>query len=147
MDKTPSSNSPGTKRRGVVFSRKAIKSERKLRTVKLTPNPTENPRPVQHRDVSVSPHTRMVAKVVDHSPLSNAFRHIEPGWRNYIEYANRAANSGDEQMVKYMASYLALPRKEQLTVMPERVCDLSGVQPADLIGAVSRQYWIDKQQE
>jgi hypothetical protein len=84
---------------------------------------------------------------VQHTPLSNAFRHIEPTWRSYTYYASAAAKSGDEDMIKYMASFSALPLSEQRTVMPDVVCELSGINPGRLIAAVSQQLWEHKQPE
>jgi uncharacterized protein YoaH (UPF0181 family) len=85
-------------------------------------------------------------KIAD-TPLSHAFRHIEPTWRNYIYYANQAAQGGDPNMKKFMDSYNALPRREQQTVMPDKLCDLSGVSAGDLIAAVSKELWNHKQGE
>jgi hypothetical protein len=84
---------------------------------------------------------------VAETPLSNAFRHIEPTWRNYIYYVSRAAQAGDEDMTKVIASYEALPTKERNTVMPEKLCDLAGVDAGDMIAAVSREVWRHKQPE
>jgi hypothetical protein len=85
-------------------------------------------------------------KVVE-TPLSNAFRHIEPTWRNYIYYVSRAAVAGDEDMAKVIASYEALPTRERTTIMPEKLCDLAGVDAGDMIAAVSREVWRHKQPE
>jgi hypothetical protein len=84
---------------------------------------------------------------VQHTPVSNAFRHIEPTWRNYIYYAGVAAKHGDEEMVKFIASFEALPKNEQRTIMPDAVCDLAGVSPGNLIAAVSKQVWEHYQPE
>lgn len=81
------------------------------------------------------------------SPLSVAFRNMQPSWRNYVEYAEIAANAGDAEMVKFMAAYNGLPRNEQLASMPERICDLAGVAPGALVGSVSREYWTHSQGE
>jgi hypothetical protein len=81
---------------------------------------------------------------VKHTPLSHAFRHIEPTWRNYTYFAGVAANLGDEDMKKFMESYNALPKMEQRTVMPDKVCELSGIAPGKLIAAVSQQVWEHK---
>jgi len=59
------------------------------------------------------------------TPISIAFRLIEPTWRNYIFYVGCSVNS----------------------IMPEQLCDLSGVMSADLISAVSREVWLHKHPE
>lgn len=81
------------------------------------------------------------------TPLANAFRHIEPTWRTYVYYADLAAKGGDEPMKSFMASYNALPPSEQRTIMPDRVCDLAGVAPGELIASVSRELWNHMQGE
>ena len=81
------------------------------------------------------------------SPISNAFRFLEPTWRNYVFYANAAAANGDELMKKVIASYNALPPGERTRRMPEEICDLAGVDPAELIASVSKEVWRHKQGE
>jgi hypothetical protein len=106
--------------------------------------PTQNPKPVQSR------HTFTPPKPLPEMPgttLSIAFRNIKPNWRNYVFYADAAAKAGDENMVKFVAAYVALPPKEQKTIMPEKLCDLAGITPGDLIGAVAKEVWTQKQPE
>jgi hypothetical protein len=81
------------------------------------------------------------------SPLSIAFRHITPTWRNYVFYANQSAEQGDEKMQTFMRHYNGLPPGERRTVTPEELCDLSTVDTGDLIAAVSRQVWRFKHPE
>ena len=168
MDHKPSWNSLGTKPLAVPSSaptdfnperaRKAVRAARKESRMKTTTkaerelrahtqsveNPEiENPKPVQHRMRGEAVSQKLTAM----TPLSHAFRHIEPIWRNYIHYVQRASQAGDDQMSKYLASFHALPPKEQKSVMPETVCSLSGTQAGELIGAVSRYYWEERQSE
>lgn len=92
--------------------------------------------------------SKMTAKLkMVHTPISNAFRHIEPHWRNYTDYVRAAAESGDEAMKKFMDSFNALPPRERNTAMPDQVCDLSGVAPSDLVAAVAKQLWTMKHSE
>lgn len=170
MDQKPSWNSLGTKRRAEPSSRltsdahpeyariarkrvvrqtvkkRSSKAENELRPALhgIETAKTDNPRPVRHAPTRSR---KLIAKLAQATPLSHAFRHIEPEWRRYTEYAERAARAGDEQMAKFVASYKALPKREQRAVMPESVCSLSGVEPGELISAVSRYYWEERQAE
>lgn len=78
------------------------------------------------------------------TPLASAFRVIRP-WRRYLEYVALGAQSGDTDMKAVMGVYDSLPPKEQKSVMPERLCSLSGIPPEDLIAGVVKQLWICKQ--
>lgn len=92
--------------------------------------------------------SKMAAKLkMVHTPVSHAFRHIEPHWRNYIDYVKAAAEAGDDDMKKFMESYNALPPRERNTVMPDTVCDLSGVAASEVVGAVAKQLWNMKSSE
>lgn len=75
------------------------------------------------------------------SPLAVAFRHLEPNWRSYIAYVDYAANDGNEDMKKIIDIFRALPQSERKKVMPETLCDLAGVRPSEVIGAVTAQVW------
>ena len=81
------------------------------------------------------------------TPVALAFRRIEPTWRNYVYYVERAAKTGDESMTKFVAAYNKLTFREKQTMMPEQICDLVGVAPADVIAAVARELWIHKSSE
>lgn len=83
----------------------------------------------------------------EHSPLSAAFRHIKPHWRHYLDYVSISAKAGDEDMAKIIATLNALPKKERQTIMPEKLCDLAGVQAADLFSAVASTLWQAKSTE
>lgn len=52
-----------------------------------------------------------------------------------------AADEGNEDCAKIMEILKGLPKKERDEVMPERLCELSGVKPSDLVGAVCSQVW------
>lgn len=125
------------------------KREKELRQKIAQPvKPTQNPRPIQHRKKGPGNNSKMlVALEPAQTPLAIAFRHVEPTWRNYIYYADLAAKGGDEDMQKYIKTYEALPLGERRTVMPEMLCDLSGVKPRDLISAVAGEVWQHKQAE
>ena len=121
--------------------------EKRLRGLNVAKEaPTQNPRPVQNRRTTNKPPTVAALKMAD-TPLSHAFRHIEPTWRNYIYYVDLAAKNGDEQMKLFVASYNALPASERRSITPERLCDLANVLPGELVGAVSRELWTYKQAE
>jgi hypothetical protein len=81
------------------------------------------------------------------TPVAVAFRKIEPTWRNYVYYVERAADNGDENMKKFLAVYKALPAKEKLSIMPEQICDMAGIQVRELIGPVSVEIWSHHQTE
>lgn len=117
---------------------------------KPAPRPTSNlrpDRPVQHRQRASGNNRMLDALRADHTPLSNAFRHIDPTWRNYIYYANVSAQSGNVEMQRFMQSHNALPKSEQRTILPDKLCDLAQVDPADLIAAVAKELWSQKQSE
>lgn len=81
------------------------------------------------------------------SPLSVAFRHIQGGWRRYIEYVDLAARKGDAQMAKFRDCYGGLDPKERHNAWPEQLCDMAGISPGELVGAVCRQIWEAKAAE
>jgi hypothetical protein len=81
------------------------------------------------------------------SPLSMAFRHIKPGWRNYIEYVDLAARKGDTAMIRYRACYEALAPRDKIHSWPEQLCELADVSPGELVGAVCRAIWEAKAAE
>jgi hypothetical protein len=75
------------------------------------------------------------------TPLTVAFRHIKPSWRNYIDYARLAAQEGDDDMIAFIKTFEALTRKEQRTLPPEQICELAHVKPSELFGAIAEQLW------
>lgn len=62
-------------------------------------------------------------------------------------YVGYAAAAGDEDMIKIRDAYNHLPPRERNAMMPETLCDLAGVQTADLIAAVAKQVWLHKHPE
>jgi hypothetical protein len=81
------------------------------------------------------------------SQLAVAFRHIKPTWKHYLDYVERAAKEGDKEMTRFMGAYYGLTRREQATIMPEQVCELSGVKTEVLFGAVAAQLWCSAKME
>lgn len=75
------------------------------------------------------------------TPVAVAFRRIEPTWRNYVYYVQRAVDGGDLTMAKFLNVYNALPAREKQSIMPEQICDMSGVSIRELVGAVSMEVW------
>lgn len=78
------------------------------------------------------------------TPLSSAFRFIEPTWRNYIQYVDAESRSGSEGATRYLAIWQSLPRDERVRHWPEQLCVLANVKPSDLISWVSRQVWEEQ---
>ena len=81
------------------------------------------------------------------SPLSVAFRHVRPTWRNYIQYVDLAARRGDTAMARFRDCYQALGPRDRANAWPEQVCDLANVTPGELVGAVCRAIWEHKAAE
>lgn len=81
------------------------------------------------------------------SPLSVAFRHVQPSWRNYISYVDLAARNGDTEMERVRACYEALTPRDRREIWPEQLCHLAGVTPGELVGAVCRALWESKAAE
>ena len=50
-------------------------------------------------------------------------------------------------MKKFTKHYDSLPPRERNVVTPEKICDLSGVAPRALVGAVSGEFWAHKHGE
>lgn len=72
---------------------------------------------------------------------------MQPTWRHYIQYVDLAARNGDSEMAKVRDVYQALTPRDRREVWPEQLCDLAGVTPGDLIGAVCRGLWESKAAE
>ena len=75
------------------------------------------------------------------TPLAVAFRYVEPTWRNYIQYVDLEARSGNKDAMRYLAVWQSLPLSERRSASPEQLCQLCDVQPSDLVSWVSRQVW------
>lgn len=75
--------------------------------------------------------------------LAVAFRFVQPTWRNYITYVDAEARTGNEDARRYLRTWQSLPPKERLSVVPEQVCEMADVLPADLISWVSKHVWLE----
>lgn len=73
--------------------------------------------------------------------MMQAFRHIKPSWRHYLDHVETAAKDGDGEMQKYMSAFYGLTRREQTTVTPEQLCELASVKTEVLFAAVCGQLW------
>lgn len=71
------------------------------------------------------------------TPLAIVFRYIKPHWRDYIGYVRMAVREGDTRMLPFMDAWDKLTKQEQRRLMPEDVCELSGVMPSALGGVVA----------
>jgi len=76
-----------------------------------------------------------------HTPLSAAFRFVEPTWRNYIVYVDLEARTGNPDAKRYLECWLALSPSERRLHWPEQLCELAMVHTADLIRWVAGQAW------
>jgi hypothetical protein len=52
-----------------------------------------------------------------------------------------AASDGDDDMVRFVAHYDRLSKREQRDLTPEQVCDQASVKTAALVGSVTEQLW------
>lgn len=78
-----------------------------------------------------------------HTPLSAAFRFIEPTWRNYIMYIDMESRTGNKEAKRYLEVWQSLPLRERSSHLPEQICDMASVAPSDVIRWVSGQVWIE----
>ncbi len=104
------------------------------------------PRPKRKSPASSSSNLTRKLKLQP-SQLAVAFRHIHPTWKHYLDYVEAAAREGDAEMQKLMGAYVGLTRREQATIMPEQLCELAGVKPDVLFGAVCQQLWAASRME
>lgn len=130
------------------------KSSVRQQRTKPRPAPTENVPPELPQAPLSIPQIRMhtggavqSSRLFDDTPLTIAFRHIKPSWRNYIEYVDMAARNGDEDMARYVKVWLGLTPKDRRNHAPEQLCELSNVKPDELIGAVCSAIWRAKSAE
>ena len=79
------------------------------------------------------------------TPLASAFRYIEPTWRNYIQYVDMEARTGNEDARRYLRIWQSLPYKERVSHVPEQLCDLATVSAADLVAWVTKHVWVENQ--
>lgn len=102
--------------------------------------------PVQDLSKIIAPardRGRSVASLGGLTPLASAFRYIEPTWRNYIQYVDMEARTGNEDARRYLRIWQSLPYKERISHVPEQLCELASVAPSDLVSWVTRHIWIE----
>jgi len=56
-------------------------------------------------------------------------------------YVDLEARTGNKDAMRYLTVWKSLPPSERRSASPEQLCELSSVQPSDLISWVSRQVW------
>lgn len=81
------------------------------------------------------------------SPLAVIFSNLPGGWRGYLNYVRSAAAEEDEDMQKILDTHRKLPLRKAAIITPEELCDLSGIRPSELLGAVCSQVWAQKSGE
>lgn len=87
-----------------------------------------------------SPAVTLAASIVHGlTPLSAAFRFVEPTWRNYIKYVDMESREGNLAAQGYLRIWQALPPSERAVHTPEQLCDLATVPAWDLASWVTRQ--------
>lgn len=79
------------------------------------------------------------------TPLASAFRYIEPTWRNYIQYVDMEARTGNEDARRYLRIWQSLPYKERIAHVPEQLCELATVAASDLVAWVTKHVWVENQ--
>ena len=118
-----------------------------------SPPPKEDPGdPIEHQPIPDPPLNVAQARsarivLAERSPLSVAFRHIQPNWHHYIGYVELAARKGDIAMSRFRDCYRALSKSTRLRCWPEQICEMAQVAPGELVGAVCRQIWESKAAE
>lgn len=88
---------------------------------------------------------RSAASLGGLTPLASAFRYIEPTWRNYIQYVDMEARTGNEDARRYLRIWQSLPYKERVSHVPEQLCELATVSSADLVAWVTKHVWVENQ--
>lgn len=84
---------------------------------------------------------------LNQSQLAVAFRHIRPTWKHYLDYVEFAAKEGDKELAKFIQAYYGLTRREQVSILPEQICELSGVKTEVLFAGVCGQLWKQSRME
>lgn len=107
---------------------------------KITPQ-RHGLKPKRHGSVQRS---KAMKSVLPSSTLTAAFNHLEPSWREYINYVQISARDGHEDMKRLYEQWLLLPERDRTYTTPERLCELSNVDPGDLVAEVVRQLWKAK---
>ena len=72
---------------------------------------------------------------------------MQPSWRSYIQYVDLAARKGNTAMERFRDCYENLPWRDRASIWPEQLCDLAGITPDELVGAVCQQIWASKAAE
>ena len=78
------------------------------------------------------------------TPLAAAFRFIKPSWRNYVQYVDLEARSGNLDARRYLDTLLALPLSERRSHYPEQICELANVQTDQLVRWVTGNAWLER---
>lgn len=98
--------------------------------------------PIQPKSsIADSPAKAKRSPLTPSDPLALAFSSLQPSWRCYLEFVALAAKEGDKEMQKVMYALGELPSRKRDIIMPVELCDLAGIKPSDLIGAVCSQVW------
>lgn len=84
---------------------------------------------------------------LNQSQLAVAFRHIRPSWKHYLDYVEMAVKEGDKELAKFFQAYCGLTRREQVSILPEQICELSGVKTEILFAGVCGQLWKQSKME
>lgn len=115
-----------------------------VESVQLPPLPASDYSvlPLENPPVS-DPRAVVPAPVFGHTLLSAAFRYIKPTWRNYIQYVDMEARTGNESARRFVSVWRSLPVTEQRTHLPEQICELAGVSANNLVSWVSGQVWLE----
>lgn len=61
----------------------------------------------------------------------------------YVDMESRSGSADADAARRYVATWQSLPPRERNAHMPEQICELASVLPADLIAWVTRQIWIE----
>jgi hypothetical protein len=89
---------------------------------------------------------KAVNKTVPPTRLAMTFRDLAldgaKDWRNWVVFAQFAADDGDEDARAVIDCFRKLKPREKNEVSPEYVCDLAGVKPADLAAQIFRMVYI-----
>jgi hypothetical protein len=69
-------------------------------------------------DHRVTPHEPLSLPLPP-TPMSAAFRFVEPVWRNYIMYVDMESREGNADAARYLHCWQSLTPEEQRLHMPE----------------------------
>jgi hypothetical protein len=85
--------------------------------------------------------SRCTTVLFGHTSITSALRYVEPTWRNYIQYVDMESRAGNPDAARYLSMWHSLPPIERVSHVPEQICELASVTPADLMSWVTRQIW------